>query len=90
MASYVPVKAQGHVAETLIDGELVLMNLDNGAFNVLRDTGLAIWQSIDGTRDIAALTALMAERYDAPPARCAAEVEAFCQSLIAAGLAARG
>jgi hypothetical protein len=71
--------------QTIIDGDLVLMNVDSGAFNALKDTGLAIWEAIDGERDLADIVALLADQYDVAPAVCASEVHAFVDTLVQAG-----
>jgi hypothetical protein len=77
-------KNVGQFLETAIDGEAVLMKSDTGRFNALKDTGLVIWQAIDGQRDPAAIAALLAERYDTSPAVCA-DVAAFLGELEHAG-----
>lgn len=71
--------------ETEIDNESVLMNLGSGKFNALKGTGLAVWQAIDGIRDLAEIKALMANTYKVSPAVCAAEVDSFVSELKEAG-----
>jgi hypothetical protein len=78
-------KTIGQFLETEIDGEAVLMKIDTGQFNALKDTSLVIWQAIDGHRDPAAIAALLAERYDIAPDICAAQVDAFLGELERAG-----
>ncbi|WCM28757.1 PqqD family protein [Sphingomonas sp. QA11] len=75
----------GQFLETDIDGESVLMKVDTGRFNALKDTGRAIWQAIDGHRDLAAIAALLAESHDIDPQDCAADVDAFLSELEQAG-----
>ncbi len=78
-------KTIGQFLETEIDGEAVLMKADTGQFNALKDTGLVIWQAIDGQRDPAAIAALLADRYDIAPDACAAQVDTFLGQLERAG-----
>lgn len=75
----------GQFLETEIDGEAVLMKVDTGQFNALKETGMAIWQAIDGHRDPAAIAALLAERYDIAPEVCATDIHAFLSELEQAG-----
>ena len=73
-------------AETRIDDEIVVMNLSNGDFYSLRDSGAAIWDLIDGTRDRAAVLADLARDYDTAESDLAAELDAFLAELRGAGL----
>ena len=73
-------------AETRIDDEIVVMNLSNGDFYSLRDSGAAIWDLIDGTRDRAAVLADLARDYDTAESDLAVELDAFLAELRGAGL----
>lgn len=75
----------GQFLETAIDGEAVLMKLDTGRFDALKDTGLLIWHAIDGRRDAAAIAALLTERYDTSQDACTADIETFLGELERAG-----
>lgn len=86
MSTTTPIhKATDRFAETALDDELVLMNIDNGSFHALKDTGLAIWQLIDGTRDQAAICAALVESYAVDPQTCQAEVGRFIEQMAGAG-----
>jgi len=80
------VKNTGNFVETEIDDEIVLMRLSDGDFFSLEGTALTIWQAIDGLRDAAALTAFLAETFDAPAEAIRADVDRFVADLAAAGL----
>ena len=73
-------------AETRIDDEIVVMTLSSGDFFSLQDTGAAIWDLIDGTRNRAAVLAALARDYAAGDADLAAELDAFLADLRGNGL----
>jgi PqqD family protein of HPr-rel-A system len=72
-------------AETQLDDELVLMNVDTGSFHTLKGTGLAIWQLLDDTGDQAAICTRLREQYDVDEQTCAAEVSRFIDQMVEAG-----
>uniref|UniRef100_UPI004055E593 PqqD family protein n=1 Tax=Candidatus Electronema sp. TaxID=2698783 RepID=UPI004055E593 len=69
-----------------ISGDLASM--DN--LYTLNETGAFIWQMLDGSRSVAEIAALMAERYDAPAAEIEADVQETVGSLLEAKLLAGG
>lgn len=71
--------------ETELDGDLVLLNLVSGKFHALEETGLAIWQLLDGQTDEAAIQQDLMGRYNVDAATCAQKVDAFLQQLVQAG-----
>jgi pyrroloquinoline quinone biosynthesis protein D len=78
-------KATAKFAETTIDDEVVLMNIDSGSFHALKGTGLAIWKLIDGERSTDAIMQELVARYTVKPEQCAAEVATFTAQLTKAG-----
>jgi len=85
MSERVPSKTAEHFVETELDGEAVIMNVDNGRFHALKDTGLAIWRLIDGKRSVSAIQTELLKTYDVDEERCRAECEGFFASLKGAG-----
>lgn len=82
-------KDPARFVETVIDDEIVVMQLDSGDFFSLRDTARAIWEAIDGARDEAGIGAAMADAFpEAQRDELAADVAAFVTRLRAAGLLA--
>ena len=81
-------KRQDRFSETAIDDEIVVMSLDSGDFFSLEGTGRAAWLLIDGTRDLSAIIAALAEQFAAAPDVVAADVERFVGELGRAGLIA--
>ncbi len=82
-------KATDRFAETPLDDELVLMNIDTGSFHALKGTGFAIWQLIDVTRDEAAICAALLQSYAVDPQTCQAEVSRFIEQMVGAGFVER-
>ena len=81
-------KVPAAFAETRIDDEIVIMNLASGDFFSLKDSGAAIWDLLDGTRNRAAVLAALTSEFDAEPADMASDVDAFLGELRAGGLIA--
>lgn len=73
-------------AETRIDDETVVMNLESGEFFSLAGTAQSIWRLLDGNRDRAAILAALAAEFEAPEAEMADDFDAFLAELDAAGL----
>ena len=82
------VKQWNRFSETAVDGEVILLNLDDGSFFSLSGTAATIWPMIDGTRDRDDLLAELGEVYDAPAAVIARELDAFLAQLSVAGFVA--
>lgn len=67
------------IAHQAIEGEIVIVNLDNGVYYSLRDTGAAIWASVEHGGDAAKIVADLRNRYEAAPG----EIEAAVERLLA-------
>ena len=76
--------------ETELDGERILLNVETGTFFALRETGLAIWQLIDGQRGISAIVEAMTASYEVPEKQCRSAVERFLRDLARAGIIVDG
>ena len=81
-------KQQGRFSETEVDGEVILLHLDDGTFFSLTETAAAIWALIDGKRNRAAIQAELAKMYDADDVTIAAQLGGFIVKLQAAGVVA--
>ena len=68
--------------ETDVDDEIVLMNLQDGAFASLNETGCACWQLISEGATLATITSRLALQYDVDPQTCQAGVHAFIEQLV--------
>lgn len=79
-------KTSGRFCESLVDGEIVAMNLDSGDFFSLTETSKEIWELIDGHCDREAIVAALVESYSADRSTIEADVDAFLAQLRTAGL----
>lgn len=66
---------------TEMDGELVMMNISQGAFFGMNVVGREIWNLLDQPRDEQELVALLLEKFDVDEATCRAEAAAFIEQL---------
>ncbi|MDT8304702.1 MAG: PqqD family protein [Anaerolineae bacterium] len=81
----VPVTTPGIICRLTDDGA-VLVSPEAGDLRVLNRVGAAIWQLIDGTRDVAALEAELAHRYGIPAAQAHTDLDEFLADLQRRGL----
>ncbi|MCB2087790.1 MAG: PqqD family protein [Sphingomonadaceae bacterium] len=70
--------------ETDVDDEVVIVGLTSGEFFSLRDTGLAVWKLIDGTRSQADIILELSNNFSGEQAEIKADVDAFLNQLRAA------
>lgn len=72
---------------TRVDGELVMIHVDSGAFHALKGVGLEIWDALDTQDDIDLICQNLITSYDVAPEECARQVREFADSLVSAGFA---
>lgn len=70
-ADSTPFQRAGHLAERLVDGELVVYDPGRQFVHALNPTAAFIWRACDGKHDQASIVAALAERY--PDSRQAIE-----------------
>lgn len=70
------------VAASLLDDELVLINLSNGVYYSTTNSGSLIWQLTDLGFSPAETVAAVAARYDVPRERVEADVLALLEQLL--------
>ncbi|HUH98983.1 MAG TPA: PqqD family protein [Anaerolineales bacterium] len=63
---YFSIKRPDVVYET-IDGETVIVNLENGVYYSLRNSGVDVWNLVEAGANLDELTDLIAGRYEASP-----------------------
>lgn len=78
-------KRSGHLTETAIDDEIVVMRLDNGEFFALSETAAVIWRLIDGNRNREAIVDELQKSYG-DTGRLSDDVDAFLAKLKQVGL----
>jgi len=77
-----------------VAGEHILVPIRSGAADLqaifaLNGAALRIWELLDGARTVDAILAAMLERYDVTAEQARADLGAFLQRLLAAGLVDR-
>ena len=72
-----------------MDGELVMMGLEQGEYYGLRDVAASIWQHLAEPRTAAELCALVAAEYDVSADACHADVVVFLDELVDKALVER-
>ena len=81
-------KLTDRFTETEIDDEIVVMKLDTGDFFSITGTGCVIWRLIDGSRDRAAVVAVLQAEFPAAAEVIAGDVDEFLRTLEGEGLLA--
>ncbi len=71
-----------------VAGELVLLDQDGGVIMGLNRTGGTVWESLDGSRSLAEVASLLAERYGRDEAAVQSDVMAFARALLDRNLVA--
>lgn len=65
-----------------MDGDLVMMGLDQGEYYALRGVAASLWSHLDEPRTVEDLSALVAREFDVTPERCRDDVAAFLDDLL--------
>lgn len=71
-----------------MDGEFVMMGLDQGEYYALRGVAASVWRHLEEPRGLDELCALVAEEYDVTVERCHDDVAAFLGQLREKGMVA--
>ena len=66
-----------NVMHEIIDGEVVVVNLENGTYYSADAVGAVVWEEIAAGRTIEGLVSAVAARYDGERDRIVAGIEAF-------------
>jgi hypothetical protein len=67
--------------ESEVDGEAVLMNLDEGDFSSLKSTGLQIWQMLDEPKPVSQICAGLLDQFDVEEEVCREQTLGFLAAL---------
>ncbi len=79
-------KLTDRFSEAEVDGEIVLMRLDQGQFYSLTEVSAFIWRLLDQPQDRNDLVAAVQKTFDGPDYEIASQVDAFLARLKEAGL----
>lgn len=76
-----PVYRTANQVSGEIDGQVVLLSIENGAYFKLNEVGTRIWQLIETPHTITQLTKILQKEFAVSPEQCRAEVHRFLQRL---------
>ena len=65
-----------------VDGELVMMNIETGAYASLNETGKSIWTLLDAPKSLAEVVSSLVEEYEIDQATCEKEVLPFVENML--------
>ena len=68
--------------ETEVDGDPVLMQIENGYFFTLNETAEAIWNQIDGQLSMNQIIESVAKKFDIPVDICKDHISGFVHELV--------
>ncbi len=82
-------RTTGDFVDVSVDGELVFMNVLEMRFHSLRDTGLRVWQLLDGDESpvtVGTVVAALCEEFEVDADTCLRDMAVLLQELQEAGL----
>lgn len=65
-----------------VDGELVMMNIETGAYASLNETGKSIWTLLDAPKSLSEVCSSLVEEYEIDQATCEKEVLPFVENML--------
>ncbi len=65
-----------------MDGETVMMSIENGKYFGMDSIGSRIWEIIEQPRSVSQLCAILLEEFDVEPDQCERDVTEFLEELI--------
>jgi hypothetical protein len=71
-----------------VEGDSVLLDIDNGEYFSLNEVGSRVWELCDGTRSLASIAEMICAEYDVPPSTALSDASELLKSLAGAGLVA--
>ncbi len=75
-----------HIIHEIIQGEAILVNLQNGKYYSADGSGAEIWDAIEKGVPLPRVVELISAEYDGPPDEIRAAVYAFADELVREGL----
>ncbi len=80
-----PAQAAGTTFE-IVDNQAVIINLNQGTYVSLNETGSFLWQQLDGETSLDEIALRLAETYQAPPSLTRPDVLSLAQALLDEGM----
>ena len=74
------------VVSSVVDGEVVAINLDTGSYYNIAGVGTDVWTSVEGSATVDEVSARLAHRYRLPVDEISAAVTPFVDELLTEGL----
>lgn len=74
------INESGVVHET-IDGEVVVINLETGAYYSLEGPAADVWDAMTSAGNLDDIVRVVCERYDVPPEKATSDVQRFLEEL---------
>lgn len=71
-----------HIIHEIIDGEAILVNLENGSYYSTDQVGAAVWDQIERGAPVAAIRAQVLSAYNGDPSEIGTAVDALLQQLL--------
>lgn len=66
----------------LVDGDLMLLNIETGQYHQVNPTGRRIWELLEQPRTLDEICTALGEEFNAPPQDCLAQTQIFIQELL--------
>jgi coenzyme PQQ biosynthesis protein PqqD len=75
------LRRQDGVITQEVEGQTILLRVDDGGYYAIDEVGAAIWELCDGNRPVGEIVTQLATEFDAPEATIRADVLEFVQDL---------
>ncbi|MGD0540811.1 MAG: PqqD family protein [Tepidisphaeraceae bacterium] len=85
----VPVVAAKHQISSELDGEAVILDLEQGVYYGLNEVGARVWQLIQQPRPLEQVHRTLVNEFDVAPDECERDLVALVERLESAGLIVR-
>lgn len=86
----IPRKLSANFAETDVDDETLLIDLEGGLLFSLKGTGQAVWRAIDGAASSVDIARMLAGSYRGEADQIAADIRRLLEEFAAAALVELG
>lgn len=80
------IRKSDNFVESSVDGEAILMHLDEGNFSSLKSTGLRIWEMLDEPRRVSQICEGLMAEFEVDESVCRQQTVEFLEGLRARGL----
>ena len=81
MSSRTRLQRRQNILKQEAAGTVVLLNMDDGRYFAMDEVGGRVWDLCDGSRTLSAITAILAEEYEAPAATIARDLAELINAL---------